>query len=823
MLGRLRTFLLALQLKLIFTVLGAAIFFAFATSAVNAAITWSGDVSPTDPATWTSSTSSYIGKSLIGTITIDGESELLSNSCYLGYSFGSDGTVTVRGNGSKWTNSGDLEVGYRGQGTLNIEAGGQVISNYCGVNYSANSNAITVNGIGSKLTCSKLQIGYSGNGTMKIEAGGEVNIITGSYIDAIGYSSGATGAVIVTGAGSKLTNVSSLFVGYHGNGTLTVADGGEVITSGFYGSINNLFGDGIITTKGAVLDADFVFNKYHGAQTSVAFGSGGTINIAPLGEHLGAGYKSSGTMKITDGISVASNWGFLGYLSGSAGTATVTGAGSTWANSGNFYAGYLGNGTLNIDSGGIVSNASGYIGYATSSIGMASITGIGSAWTNSGDLYVGYSGQGSLNVSSAGQVTSNYNSNNGVLCVGYSGHGILNIDSGGQVKSFNGHLCSNLGSTATVKITDLGSKWTIGNYLYVGYLGNATLNVEAGGQVSDSIGYIGYGTGSSGSATVTGTGSKWINSGNFFVGRGVLNINAGGQVSDINGYLGDLSNANSTAIVSDDGSVWLNSGTLTIGNSGSGTLNIGVGNAIGGLVTAKNLVFANSSRGSGFCNINNGGILQTGSITKGPGTASINWNDGTIRNYDATTDLSITNANNLILKLAATGTHTLSIDSRRIAIINAVLADATSDGTLNKVGTGLLTLTAANTYSGATTVNEGRFKVTGTILNTSGITVSQTGILELAKSSGSATAAKLNIDNAGTVLISAGSQTVGVITGIGITQVTGSASLTAQSIVQNTLTIGGTGVSSMNAVPEPTSIALLFTATLGGLLWHRRR
>jgi fibronectin-binding autotransporter adhesin len=489
--------------------------------------------------------------------------------------------------------------------------------------------------------------GYIGKSSAGIlEVNGGCGLL--SFYGYLGYDSGSTGTVTVTGAGSKWTNSGRLYVGYSGSGTLTVADGGAVTAGTIYASLSNLSGNGTITVKGAVLDTDLVFDGNHGLQQTLAFGTGGTLNLTLDGSGaLGAGYKGAGSLRIADGVAVASSSGYLGYYPGSTGTATVTGTGSKW--------------------------------------------------TNSGFLYV------------------------------LSGIAILNIEAGGLVSNTNGYLSNYSGSTT---------------------------------------------------ATVTGTGSKWINSGDLYVGNhgsAILNIQAGGQV------------------------------------------------------TAKTLTLANNSYAYGTCNINNGGTLLVATITKGSGTANFNWNDGIIQNYDATTDMTIPNSNNLVLKLAATGTHAFNIDLNRTGTVDAILSDATSGGSLNKIGAGTLILTAANTYSGATTVEEGRFKVTGSILNTSGISIGESGILELAKSSDSATAANMPISNAGTLLISAGSQTVGAITGTGITQINAGATLTAQSIIQNTLSIGGTGAgfaadsSTISQVPEPGTIALLGMGAFGLLAWAWRR
>ena len=170
------------------------------------------------------------------------------------------------------------------------------------------------------------------------------------------------------------------------------------------------------------------------------------------------------------------------------------------------------------------------------------------------------------------------------------------------------------------------------------------MNIKAGGLVSNSYPvYLGYQSGSSGTATVTGTGSKWTSS------------------------------------------------LLYVGYYGTGTLNIGSSIASDGMVFAKSVTLAKSSSASAICNLN-GGTLQTTSISKGNGTASFDWSDGTIRNYDASTDLTVNGTNSLKLKLAATGTHAFNIDAGRTGTVSAILSDATSGGTLAKVGDGLLVL-----------------------------------------------------------------------------------------------------------------------------------
>ncbi|MCP4777141.1 MAG: hypothetical protein GY880_23215, partial [Planctomycetaceae bacterium] len=52
-------------------------------------------------------------------------------------------------------------------------------------------------------------------------------------------------------------------------------------------------------------------------------------------------------------------------------------------------AGFDVSGTLNVNSGARFDNTTGYIGYSSGSSGTATVSGSGSQWNNSGDLYVG--------------------------------------------------------------------------------------------------------------------------------------------------------------------------------------------------------------------------------------------------------------------------------------------------------------------------------------------------------------------------------------------------------------------------------------------------
>jgi T5SS/PEP-CTERM-associated repeat protein len=122
--------------------------------------------------------------------------------------------------------------------------------------------------------------------------------------------------------------------------------------------------------------------------------------------------------------------GFLGYASGSMGTATITGVGSKWTNSSEIRVGVSGSGSLRVEAGGQVNSGYGYLGYNASATGTATITGAGSKWTNNGILIVGSNGPGALTITAGGLVTEK-----GTLTTDFNGRddSFVNLAAGGML------------------------------------------------------------------------------------------------------------------------------------------------------------------------------------------------------------------------------------------------------------------------------------------------------------------------------------------------------------------------------------------------------
>ena len=242
--------------------------------------------------------------------------------------------------------------------------------------------------------------------------------------------------------------------------------------------------------------------------------------------------------------------------------------------------------------------------------------------------------------------------------------------------------------------------------------------------------------------------------------------------------------------------------------------------------------------------------LRVGSLNVlpyGPGKGNVIVGTNS-HNYPATLDLNgfdlqinglsngAGNTLGVVDNKAGTGSYTLTLGN---GDANGSFAGAikNTSGTvaLTKVGTGTQTLAGANTYAGATTVSNGRLTVTGSIPNTSSATIAATtATLELA-GTGPVTPIGLDVSNAGTLEISTANQQLGDISGAGTTNVKASAGLIANSIVQDTLTIGAggsvtiretpvlAGAADASAVPEPATWALIGIGLLSLLAFRRRR
>jgi autotransporter-associated beta strand protein len=268
--------------------------------------------------------------------------------------------------------------------------------------------------------------------------------------------------------------------------------------------------------------------------------------------------------------------------------------------------------------------------------------------------------------------------------------------------------------------------------------------------------------------TVVQSGAALQLEGDITVGVETLNLSGSGvandgvlrNISGDNAWGGLVTLAGNSRINSDSGTLTLsNVGTitgaftLTVGGAGNTTINSNIGITTGtlakdgaGILTltgTNSYITATTIAAGGAINIQNGSALGTtavGTTVSSGGALQIQGgiatlaealtlagtgvsNDGALRNIsgDNTYTGVITIANGARINSDA-GTLTLDaasgIAGTALSVIfggegNIMVADAiaTTTGTLTKDGGGILTLSAANTYTGVTNINGGTLKV----------------------------------------------------------------------------------------------------------------
>ncbi len=279
-----------------------------------------------------------------------------------------------------------------GPGNLNVNSGGGLSDSVAFINAGG---SVTVQDAGSSLSnTNDLYVGNdgTGNATLTVQTGGTVS----SNSTFLGASTGCSGSVTVDGQNSQLTNAAGLYVGNNATGTLTVQNGAMVSNANTWigGAASGAI---VVTNAGSSLSNSgnlYVGGTYNGGNGSGSF----TVQNGATTSNVSTYITSGGTVNVTGGATMASTNAYTDL--GSA--LTVDGLGSEVTFSGSVYA----DGTVTAQNGGrLTVSGNATVSGAVLTVGTDSNIVCGGLTTGNNTLQFGLGSPVSAGVYNGGVIT----------------------------------------------------------------------------------------------------------------------------------------------------------------------------------------------------------------------------------------------------------------------------------------------------------------------------------------------------------------------------------------------------------------------------------
>jgi autotransporter-associated beta strand protein len=678
----------------------------------------------------------------------------------------SSGTLVLSGSntytGTTSINAGTLQIG--ASGTMGSLSASSAITGSAGAtlafNRTDNYGGNVSNTIGGGIAVTQLGTGtvtLAGSntftGTTRIVAGGltlgNVSALQNSTLD---MNTGDAGTL-----GFGLTGTNTYVIG-NLIGSRNIATSGSVVLSvggnGTSGTFSGVVGGGGGFTKtGAGMLTLAGANTYTGTTTI----GGGVLqaNVADVASTSGA-LGNGGSIRFTGGT--------LQYTASSAGTdwssriTSSTGAIAIDTNGQNVN--LTGTALASTNTGGLTKLGSGTLSVtmgASTVSGTTTINGGVLRIANPGDL-LGYAANRFLINNASTLIVTNTTGGNrsGIL---NSGTVVFDAAGGGTLVIGSGNHLSQANQTTTVRTTggvqNLMSGGTTGGFINGQSVGLVVFDVARG--TDPSVDLLMSASLSNINIQKTGSGILSVRYGT----SGNLGITVSQGTFDVGGSATLAGGSFSGTIA--------NSGLFQYSSSANQTLS-GTISGTGALTQAgaSTLTLTGSNSYTGPTSIN-AGVLSLGSASAIGSSGTISFGGGVLQFTGSnSTDYSSR------FSTGANQAYALDTNGQNVTVGNALTS---SGGSLRKLGSGTLTLTAANTYTGTTSINAGTLQIgngstAGSLASSSAITGSSGSLLVFNRT-----------DNYG------GNFANPISGGVGLTLSTGTLTLTATNTYTGTTTI----------------------------------
>jgi len=707
------------------------------------------------------------------------------------------GTLTLGGdlaiNGAAGANRLYFDLGAAGAGTDKITVAGNTSMTTSG------AGVITLNQIGGSATPINAGTYTLIQGTGTLPALGDFTLATTRAYGQT-FSLGVSGnnlqvTAVVGTAGSAATTWSGT-----SSASWVTAGNWSSGAPGYTSVVTFSGGSNLSTTLDGNVDIKgLIYATTATTATTIAAGTGGMLTIEGSGLTVNTPTTGTVTHTISANVGIAANQTWTVNPS-----ATLTVSGNVTDFGGGYTLTKTGSGLLNLNGATMVGSlvvgttiTGGSIGVGNS--GSLSVGSGGSA----DNLYVGSIISGStaavtaiLDVSAASSFTANVAGLYVGTCLGNAtGIGTLNLGANNSITATKIIMGGNepdsdnsSNHSATVTSAAGGTTTILTPYMALGTskgtgtftLGtNATLNLGSASVrtaliISRSDTSNGYDRPAMGTMNLSG-GVANLYLGSLVIGRKTV----GGNSNGVNTSIGTLtlgSSALNHLDVSGAGSGVVIGYTSVAGYAGTGSLTIGNLDATSSVTStdhATAIQLGVGANGNGTLNLNGGTLTLTttgSAIAGGGGTANLvlgnTTGSGTGMTLKAGASSTAWITGLTSVKIKATGV-TFDSNGYDIALGQALLTDAVSTGGgLSKAGSGSLTLSGANTYTGVTMVSNGTLALgTTASLSSSGVEVAAGAVFHtVAQASYAIPASKpLTLHVSGTGSGSAGKITAGVL------------------------------------------------------------